>query len=82
MYGEPKDSDVTKLLICIPLGKKKTLRSHLVVLIGIHKSVAELDMCGLRVLKGAQVLISAGSMEETRAFGLTLTFSVRKVFRE
>ncbi|XP_027337811.1 geraniol 8-hydroxylase-like [Abrus precatorius] len=57
----PKDSDITKLPY-LQAVVKESLRLHPTAPILVHKSVAEVDMCGFKVPKDAQVLINVWNM--------------------
>lgn len=58
---KPKDSDIFKLTY-LQAVVRETLRLHPKAPILIHKSVAEVDICGFRVPKDAQVLVNVWSM--------------------
>ncbi|ESW06016.1 hypothetical protein PHAVU_010G012700 [Phaseolus vulgaris] len=58
---EPEDSNISKLTY-LQAVVKETLRLHPTAPILIHKSVAEVDICGFKVPKDAQVLINLWSM--------------------
>ncbi|BAT97206.1 hypothetical protein VIGAN_09058500 [Vigna angularis var. angularis] len=58
---EPEDSTISKLTY-LQAVVKETLRLHPTAPILIHKSVAEVDICGFQVPKDAQVLVNVWSM--------------------
>ncbi|KAG2380865.1 Cytochrome P450 [Vigna angularis] len=57
---EPEDSTISKLTY-LQAVVKETLRLHPTAPILIHKSVAEVDICGFQVPKDAQVLVNVWS---------------------
>lgn len=58
---EPEDSNISKLTY-LQAVVKETLRLHPTGPIVVHKSVADVDICGFHVPKDAQVLVNLWSM--------------------
>ncbi|KAK7390597.1 hypothetical protein VNO78_25906 [Psophocarpus tetragonolobus] len=58
---EPNDSDISKLTY-LQAVVKETLRLHPTAPILVHKSMDDIDICGFKVPKDAQVLVNVWSM--------------------